>query len=202
MPRAYWYAVRLIGPPATAGDAHARPRLPSRVRSRSRSSCLGAFVGTLALASALLIPASSHALPILNPDNGHYYELISTLSLAISWTDARDAAAASTYDGLTGYLATSTSLSEETFVESLFPTQFGNYWLGGGEAEDGVWLWLTGPEAGTQFWQGGTAGSAVNGAYEDWQRFAADGSLKQPEPGGVIGQLAIEVNDDGRLASL
>jgi hypothetical protein len=68
------------------------------------------------LISLLSIPAISHLTPILNPDNGHYYEFIGARS---DWAPVRDAAAASAYLGMTGYLATITSLSEETFVESL-----------------------------------------------------------------------------------
>src|SRR5215216_5095252 len=87
------------------------------------------------------ISTSSEATPILNPDNGHYYEFIQTDTI---WDDARDAAAGSTFLGLTGYLATITSLSEETFVESLLPTtSVTNYFLGGSDAgAEGVWLWV------------------------------------------------------------
>lgn len=50
---------------------------------------------------------------IFDPDNGHYYLLSAGPS---SWPDARDAAAALNYNGLTGYLATITSATENDFL--------------------------------------------------------------------------------------
>jgi len=42
-------------------------------------------------------------------------------------------------------------------------------WLGASDAaSEGVWKWVTGPEAGTQFWQGNWTGYAVNGMYSNW----------------------------------
>ncbi|MCP2821117.1 Ig-like domain-containing protein, partial [Salmonella enterica subsp. enterica serovar Typhimurium] len=42
--------------------------------------------------------------------NGHYYEFVS--APGISWTDARAAASARTFNGLRGYLVTITSAAE------------------------------------------------------------------------------------------
>lgn len=50
---------------------------------------------------------------ISDPGSGHYYLLSAG---ALSWPDARDAAAALDYNGLTGYLATITSATENTFL--------------------------------------------------------------------------------------
>ncbi len=50
---------------------------------------------------------------ISDPGNGHYY-LLSAGTL--SWPDARDAAATLNYNGLTGYLATITSATENDFL--------------------------------------------------------------------------------------
>ena len=42
----------------------------------------------------------------------------------------------------------------------------GQVWIGGNDtAEEGKWEWVTGPEAGTQFWQGGVAGFPVGGHF-------------------------------------
>jgi len=75
--------------------------------------------------------------------NDHWYELIgaqSTLGAAIN------AAAAQTYSGLSGYLATITSAGEQTFLNSQFNQ---TAWLGGSDgAVEGTWQWVTGPEAG------------------------------------------------------
>ncbi len=71
------------------------------------------------------------------------------------------------------YLATVTSGLENAIVVS---TANGNQvWLGGSDSgTEGEWRWVTGPEGleegglGRQFWQGAAGGSAVNGAYENW----------------------------------
>src|SRR5690606_18892184 len=48
------------------------------------------------------------------PSNGHYYQYIP--AVGISWTAAEAAAAASTYYGLQGYLATITATDEAQLV--------------------------------------------------------------------------------------
>ena len=35
-------------------------------------------------------------------------------------------------------------------------------------AQEGVWRWVTGPETGTNFWNGAANGSAVTGQYANW----------------------------------
>lgn len=96
--------------------------------------------------------------------NGHYYEFIST---TVSWTAAKDAAAAKTYFGLQGYLVTVTSAGENAFISPKL--NGGRGWLGGSDAgEEGYWKWMTGPEAGTLFWIGNDAGSPYNNAYTNW----------------------------------
>lgn len=95
------------------------------------------------------------------PPTGHYYEYVP--SLGITWTAARDAAALSTYYGLQGYLATLTSQVEADFSGS---QATGVGWIGGSDAAtEGVWLWVTGPEAGTNFWNGTGGGSTPNFAF-------------------------------------
>ena len=109
---------------------------------------------------------------LANPGNGHFYQFVNVPG--DTWFQARDAAAASTYLGLKGYLATITSASEETFITSKVQ---GIGWLGGSDSVDpnnpnsavgSTWSWVTGPEAGQAFWNGLSSGSAVPGAYSNW----------------------------------
>lgn len=87
----------------------------------------------------------------------HYYEYIP--ALGITWTVARDAAELRTFYGLHGYLATLTVADE---AELLGKQSSGAGWIGASDAGvEGEWRWVTGPEAGTQFWSGNAAGSAT-----------------------------------------
>lgn len=100
--------------------------------------------------------------------NGHYYEYVEAASS--TWTNARTAAASRTNLGLQGYLATITSAEENQFVANKLQ---GQGWIGASDdpsqgASEGQWRWVTGPEAGTLFWQGDQTGSAVPGQYTNW----------------------------------
>jgi large repetitive protein len=116
--------------------------------------------------------------------NGHFYEVINVGS-NISWTDARDAAAARRLYGLQGYLATITSSAEQSFVQAKISQ---NAWLGASDAfaainavvepdpfinqaaAEGFWYWVTGPEAGQFFFRGSNRPPAgpVSGAFANW----------------------------------
>ncbi|MXN92185.1 T9SS type B sorting domain-containing protein [Flavobacterium sp. Sd200] len=94
----------------------------------------------------------------------HYYLYVA--QLGITWTQARDAAAASTYYGLQGYLATLMTAEEAQLCGE---QATGTGWIGGSDEEiEGVWKWVTGPEAGTVFWNGQVNGSTPNFAF--WNR--------------------------------
>jgi hypothetical protein len=107
------------------------------------------------------------------PLNGHYYEFVA--AGGISWDAANTAASARTLYGLGGYLATITSAAENSFI---YPKLGGNGWIGASdEASEGIWKWVTGPEAGTQFWLDSTTagtssesfqGATVGGNYANW----------------------------------
>ncbi|AWI24715.1 Ig-like domain-containing protein [Flavobacterium pallidum] len=95
------------------------------------------------------------------PSTQHYYMYVP--ALGITWTDARAAAAASTYYGLEGYLATITAADEAQLSGEQAP---GAGWIGGSDADlEGTWKWMTGPEAGTVFWTGGANGTTTTFAF-------------------------------------
>jgi hypothetical protein len=95
------------------------------------------------------------------PSTGHFYEYVP--DVGIDWESARQAAASRTYFGLQGYLATVTSADEAQITGE---QSAGAGWIGGSDAdEEGVWKWMTGPEAGTTFWIGGIVGASPNFAF-------------------------------------
>lgn len=96
-------------------------------------------------------------------ENGHLYKFVSG---SYTWSAAKSAAEAQELYGSTGYLVTITSQEENDFVSERLT---GDGWIGASDSEtEGTWKWVTGPEAGTAFWQGTSGGSAVNGMYEAW----------------------------------
>lgn len=95
------------------------------------------------------------------PSTNHFYEYVP--DLGIDWESARQAAESRTYFGLQGYLATIGSQDEAQLAGE---QAAGAGWIGGSDAqEEGVWRWVTGPEAGTIFWNGGPNGSTPNYAF-------------------------------------
>jgi hypothetical protein len=91
------------------------------------------------------------AAPVQWTGNHNYYDFIAE---SLTWHEAKTAAEGMTLMGILGHLATVTSQGENDFILSNFGTgvesQFA--WIGGNEpADDGVWRWVVGPEAGIQF---------------------------------------------------
>lgn len=105
--------------------------------------------------------------------NGNYYQFVST---SVDWQTAFNAANASSYLGLQGYLATITSDAENTFAATVANGALA--WLGGSDdVVEGTWTWRNGPEAGQTFtytnWNPGEPNNAGNEDYVhmNFQRF-------------------------------
>ena len=126
-------------------------------------------------------------------ETGHFYRFVDYVG--IKWTTSRDIAAATTYYGLKGYLATITSQAENDFIRQKTK---GVGWIGASDAAvEGEWRWVTGPEGledsgkGRFFWKGtgvqaktlaGYGAQLVNGvpAYQNWNRWDTPYSASLP----------------------
>jgi len=97
--------------------------------------------------------------------NGHMYEYVST---SRTWAEAKAAAEAASIDGVPGYLATMSTTSENAFVA---PRTTGDGWLGARDwTQEKRWVWETGPEAGSWFFQesDGGGGTTQTGWFAGW----------------------------------
>jgi hypothetical protein len=116
--------------------------------------------------------------------NGHFYESVTSTA---NWSTAKTNAAAKTYMGLQGYLATITSVAENDFIKQKIGT---DAWIGLSDAyteinaatgtatyasqaaAEGKWYWVTGPEKGTQITttnaSGSGTGTPFGSAFNNW----------------------------------
>ena len=89
------------------------------------------------------------------PSTEHFY--VYEENIGITWSEAKNLAELSSYFGLQGYLATILSVEENQISAEQIS---GTGWIGASdEGTEGVWNWVTGPEAGTTFWNGNFSGS-------------------------------------------
>ncbi|MBJ7401308.1 lectin-like protein, partial [Mycolicibacterium sp.] len=113
-----------------------------------------------------------------NTVTNSYYQYIPAPN--ITWTAARDAAKTKTLNGATGYLPNIPTEQENEFIKN--NVNAANIWIGASDAAvEGVWRWMDGPEAGIQFWQGGTA---AQGGYVTGPFNYAAWSTSQPDNAG------------------
>lgn len=116
------------------------------------------------------------------PETNHFYKFID--APLISWTDSKAAAEnLPLYFGRKGYLTTITSAVEAAFVGEQSPF---TGWIGGTDNEaygtsEGRWIWATGPELGTVFWNGEVNGSSPT--YANWSV-----NPQSPEPNNFGGE--------------
>lgn len=118
------------------------------------------FEGTLADVNAALasleiqgsgqtVSVTAHAGYIYGTDTGNSYQVVTN---PLKWSSAEADAQSRTLNGVPGHLATITSQTELDAI--LANVSWSNHvWLGGSDsAAEGEWFWVTGPEAGTQFY--------------------------------------------------
>jgi hypothetical protein len=117
---------------------------------------------------------------LYNSYNGHFYEYVPT---PLTWLNAKAAAEAKTFNGMQGYLATSTSAGENNFIWKLISA---DVWIGASydyqliNAATGTTTfsdqasaisnvyWVTGPEKGTYVSSGLVNPVAQGGQYMNW----------------------------------
>jgi hypothetical protein len=106
--------------------------------------------------------------------NGHSYDFISGTGITFS---AANAAASSAG----GYLVTITSAAENDFLVANFGSaSLGYAWIGASDAAvEGEWRWVTGPEAGSQFWDGSTGTATAPFNFARWAQGQPDDFLNQ-----------------------
>jgi hypothetical protein len=117
------------------------------------------------------VTAPVEASPILNVQNGHYYETVFAPN-GINWNDANVAAQSMSHLGIQGHLLTVTSAAENNFVGSNLVLH--NFWLGGfqplGSPEPaGGWQWVTGEQWLYTNWNLGEPNN--QGGFENYLHF-------------------------------
>ncbi len=126
----------------------------------------------------LLSPPVTKSTAIIAASPGHAYQFIAAPNL--TWEQARADAAARSWQGHAGYLATIDDAGEYQFIlDRLFPHAYPDVtYLGGRQTAPGEWRWVTGPRGaadggkGTLFWRGDEQGAVQGGHYANWMSTA------------------------------
>ncbi|MDT8356917.1 MAG: lectin-like protein [Methanomicrobiaceae archaeon] len=111
------------------------------------------------------------AVPVQDPDTGHYYELFSASH--INFSEASEAASGMTLGGdlCPGHLATVTSQDENDFIVDTFTGSLDLKWIGGfqdsvnSSTEDIGWEWITGEPWSYTNWNAGEPNNWNYGGY-------------------------------------
>ncbi|MBI4714919.1 MAG: PEP-CTERM sorting domain-containing protein [Nitrospirae bacterium] len=136
------------------------------VRLRMRENIKKFFAVALMITGLGVVSSTNaFAVPVLNASNGHYYEAVLVVYTGmdttdwVTWYEARDAAALSTYLGTQGHLATITSQDDNDWIWANMDNGLGNpgFLLLGAtdEASEGTWEWVTGETWAYTNWEVG-----------------------------------------------
>jgi hypothetical protein len=129
------------------------------------------ITGPSTVAASLLLFAigSSQGAPILDPANGHYYEVISAPGL--TWINAEMGALSKSFNGLQGHLATVTDAAEDGYVgQAVAAAGSGEFWLGGYQnpanltSKTAGWTWVN--SEGT--FPGVNGATGFDNPYSNW----------------------------------
>ena len=108
--------------------------------------------------------------------NGSFYKIKNEDSdKTNNWNTALTNAKASEFNGLTGYLMTITSQTENMFIYDRVYKKEGisqsnaRGWIGA-KRENGIWKWACGPEEGMEFYNQSTK-EPINGRFAAWDSF-------------------------------
>jgi hypothetical protein len=112
-----------------------------------------------------------------NTFNGHSYSFVSFNGTTHTYSEAAAEAAA-----MGGYLSTITSQAENDFIHNNLSGGLINNlsaaFIGATDAgHEGEWQWISGPDAGTTFWDNG----AVGGQYSNWRSGEPSNATNNPE---------------------
>ena len=168
---------------------------------------------TIALAACAAASAAPIQWTVASGGNGHWYEMS---GYQAGWDTAKAAAESMTHLGLDGHLVTITSQAEQDFVFSIINGTW--TWIGATDdvsqgTVEGRWIWASGPEAGTVFWQGGVtppynyanwfAGSPNNFGPEHHANMQPDGTWDDIRgPSSRIFMIEYEVPEPATLGLL
>jgi hypothetical protein len=139
----------------------------------------------LALLMMIVSVGSAMAAPVYWADNGHSYEIINT---ACTWEEARDLAAATSYNGVQGHLVTITSAVENQFLTAVLGSGEDNdllhyHWTGGyqlasSDEPAGGWSWVTGEAFSYSNWADGEPNNYGDEKYLGFDHgFTGDGKM-------------------------
>ncbi|MCC9598944.1 DUF4347 domain-containing protein [Stieleria sp. JC731] len=135
---------------------------------------------------------------VYSAETGKFYKAITTNT---DWATAETNAMAATLNGVGGQLATVQNAAEQEVLFGIASSVSKELFLGGTDAtSEGAWRWRQNGTNSDFFWSGGTNGTPVDGAYQNWI------SGSQPDDSGGVqdylvirpnGQWDDEANDGG-----